>query len=113
LDVWVEPTDRNAARVIDALHAFGAPLSGLSPADLVTPDVVFQIGLPPRRIDILTTLTGITFDEAWPDRVIHTIEGVRIPFIGRAAFIRNKRATGRARDLADLEGLGEGIDSSS
>jgi hypothetical protein len=107
LDVWIDATIENARRVIDALRVFGAPLAGLTETDLASPTVVFQIGLPPRRIDILTTLTGVAFGEAWPDRVVHEVEGVRLPFIGRRAFVANKRATGRARDLADLDDLGE------
>ena len=71
------------------------------------PDQVVQIGLPPRRIDILTSISGVGFEEAWPDRVTHDVEGLAIPFIGRAAFLKNKRATRRAKDLADLEALGE------
>ena len=66
-----------------------------------------QIGLPPRRIDILTSISGVPFEEAWADRITHEVEGLSIPFIGRAALVKNKRATGRAKDLADLEALGE------
>jgi len=107
IDVWVDATSENASRVFQALRAFGAPLSELSEADLATPGIVFQIGVPPRRIDILTSLTGITFAEAWPGRVTTRIEGIECPFIGREALVRNKRALGRPRDLADLELLGE------
>jgi hypothetical protein len=107
LDLWVEATPENADRVFRALAAFGAPLLDLTPADLATPDVVFQIGVAPRRIDILTSLTGVSFAEAWPGRATGSIGDVECPFIGRAALIRNKRALGRPRDLADLELLGE------
>ena len=107
LDVWVEPATANAGRVIAALQTFGAPTAGLTEADLAQPGIVFQIGRPPRRIDILTDLTGVTFDDAWPDHVVHAVEGLGIPFIGRRAFIKNKRATGRARDLGDVEALGD------
>jgi hypothetical protein len=68
---------------------------------------VVQLGLPPLRIDVLTDVTGVQFDEAWPDRLEADFDGVQVPFIGRAALIRNKRASGRTRDLADLESLGE------
>jgi hypothetical protein len=67
---------------------------------------VVQIGLPPRRIDVLTAITGVEFDAAWPDRVTHEVDGLAIPFIGRDALVKNKRATGRAKDVADLEALG-------
>lgn len=105
IDVWVEPTAANAARVFRALRAFGAPLQDLVEADLTQPDVVFQIGVPPRRIDLLTSLTALSFDEAWADRASGPLGGLEVPFIGRESLIRNKRALGRARDLADLESL--------
>ncbi|TMQ69707.1 MAG: hypothetical protein E6K81_14320 [Candidatus Eisenbacteria bacterium] len=107
LDIWVEATPGNAARVMRALEAFGAPLQELSAADLVTPGIVYQIGVPPRRIDILTSLTGLTFDEAWRGHVTGPFGDLECPFIGRAELARNKRALGRPRDLADLEMLGE------
>jgi hypothetical protein len=106
LDLWVEPTAENAARVIRALRAFGAPLQDLSEADLGTPGMVYQIGVPPRRVDLLTSLTGLEFTEAWRERVTGRMGGLECPFIGRAQLIHNKRALGRPRDLADLELLG-------
>ena len=105
LDLWVEPDAGNAPRVLAALRAFGAPLEDLSEADPTAADTVYQMGLPPRRIDLLTSLTGVSFAEAWEGRVLLELEGVRIPFIGKDALIRNKRALGRPRDLADLEAL--------
>jgi hypothetical protein len=108
IDVWVEPTAANAARVFRALRAFGAPLQDLAEADLTRPDVVYQIGVPPRRIDLLTSLTGLSFDDAWADRTPGMLGGLEVPFIGREALIRNKRELGRARDLADLESLEPG-----
>jgi hypothetical protein len=108
LDLWVEPTAANAARVFRALRTFGAPLQELTQADLTQPDVVYQIGVPPRRIDLLTSLTGLSFDEAWADRTSGLLGGLEVPFIGRKSLIRNKRALGRARDLADLESLEPG-----
>ena len=73
--------------------------------DLATPGVVYQVGVPPGRIDILTDLTGITFTEAWLDRVHRPFGDVEVDFIGRASFLRNKRATGRPKDLGDIEGM--------
>jgi hypothetical protein len=105
LDVWIDPTPENAARVMRALAAFGAPLSEVSSDDFSRPGVTYQIGVAPARIDILTELTGLTFMEAWPDRIRRSFGDVEVDFIGRAAFIRNKRATGRAKDLGDIEGL--------
>ena len=105
LDVWVDATPENATRVLRALAEFGAPLHDLTADDLSREGITYQIGLPPLRIDILTTLTGITFSEAWPHRVRGNLGDVEVDFIGRADFIRNKRATGRHRDLGDIEGL--------
>jgi hypothetical protein len=107
LDVWVDPSPANAARVYGALQAFGAPLTDLGQAELTQPDLVYQMGVPPRRIDVLTSLTGLTFEEAWTTRVHGTLGGEPCDFIGREALIRNKRALGRARDLADVEALGD------
>ena len=105
LDVWVEATPENARRVMPALAAFGAPTASISESDFAKPGVTFQIGLPPGRIDILTELTGLAFAEAWPGRVRRPFGDVEVDYIGRADFVRNKRATGRAKDLADIEGL--------
>ena len=88
-----------------ALASFGAPLEEISTADFAREGVIYQIGLPPGRIDILTQLTGITFAEAWDDRLRRLFGDVEVDFIGRAAFIRNKRATGRPKDLGDIEGM--------
>ena len=105
LDLWVDATPENAARVMRALGAFGAPVAEISEADFSREGVTYQIGVPPGRIDILTELTGLTFSEAWTDRVRHAFGDVEVDFIGRAAFIRNKRATGRPKDLGDIEGM--------
>lgn len=106
LDVWVDPTRENAARVIKALTDFGAPLAGVTEHDFSAPGIVLQLGLPPYRIDILTELSGLTFDEAWPTRLRAPFgPSLDADYIGREAFIRNKRATGRIKDLGDIEGL--------
>jgi hypothetical protein len=105
LDIWIDATPVNAARVMRALASFGAPLHDVTEQDFSRPGVVFQIGVPPGRIDVLTELTGITFDEAWPTREPGQFGEVVVDFLGRQAFIRNKRATGRAKDLGDIEGL--------
>jgi hypothetical protein len=105
LDVWIDATPENAARVMRALSAFGAPLADISTDDFSHEGVTYQIGVPPGRIDILTELTGLSFAEAWPDRLLRPFGDIDVDFIGRAAFIRNKRATGRAKDLGDIEGM--------
>lgn len=108
LDIWVWPDPENAQRVFEALARFGAPLEalGVTTADFINPDNVAQFGLPPFRVDIMTSLSGVTFDAAWNERVEGKIEGVLVPIIGRDSFIKNKRASGRKKDLADLESLG-------
>jgi len=108
LDIWVRPEPDNAARVIAALRSFGAPLFDLSEADLTRPDTVFQIGVVPSRIDILTAISGVAFNDAWPRRLIIAIEGQALPFLSREDLERNKRASGRPKDLADLAALGCG-----
>ena len=105
LDIWVDPTPANAPRVMRALGAFGAPLSEISADDFARPGIAYQIGVPPGRIDILTDLTGLTFAQAWVDRLRRPFGDVDVDFIGRASFIRNKRATGRPKDLGDIEGM--------
>jgi hypothetical protein len=105
LDVWVEASPQNAARVMRALAAFGAPIADISEADFAREGVTYQIGVPPGRIDILTELTGLGFSDAWPGRVRRSFGDVDVDFIGREAFVRNKRATGRPKDVVDIEGL--------
>ena len=103
LDIWIQATPENAARVLQALKAFGVALFDVSIDDLVTPDTVFQIGLPPSRIDILSSISGVAFDAAWDRRIEVTIGDLRVGVIGRSDFIANKRASGRPKDLLDIE----------
>ena len=76
--------------------------------DLAKPGMIVQIGFPPRRIDIMTSVTGLDFEDAWAGRVTHRMDGLEVPFIGRDALLANKRATGRPKDLADIEALEHG-----
>ena len=108
LDVWVRGSRENASKVLRALAAFGAPLAGLSEHDLATPGIVFQVGVRPCRIDVLTGIDGVTFDEAWPERVLTRYGDQPIHVIGRRHLVANKRAAGRPRDLLDLEELDRG-----
>lgn len=105
LDLWVRATPDNAARVVNALTKFGAPLHDLTLTDLSHPGTVFQIGVAPLRVDILTGIDGVTFDDAWPARVQTKVFGQPVAVISIEHLIRNKRAVGRAQDLADLEWL--------
>ena len=105
IDVWIEPTPKNARRVYSALQSFGAPLTELSVDDLTTPDIVFQMGLPPRRIDILTSISGVDFPQAWPNRVEAQFGEVTVPVLGIQEMIQNKRQSGRPKDLIDADEL--------
>ncbi len=104
-DIWVRPTRENAQRVWDALIRFGAPRSRLSIDDLHARDNIYQIGVAPYRIDILTSVTGVEFDEAWAHRNKCQIDGISVSVIGRDELLKNKRATGRPKDLADVAWL--------
>ncbi|HUF51345.1 MAG TPA: hypothetical protein VMN60_10950 [Longimicrobiales bacterium] len=102
LDFLIGRNERNAERVFRALASFGAPTHDLKIADLLTPDVVFQIGVEPNRIDILTSADGVGFDDAWEQRVIAQVDGLDVPIMSAGHVIQNKRAVGRPRDLADV-----------
>lgn len=105
LDLLVRPTDENAQRILDALIAFGFGSLTLTAADFSRADRVVQLGLPPARIDLITTLTGVTWEEAEAGCATARFGGVAARFLGRAELIRNKRACGRVQDLADIERL--------
>ena len=107
LDIWVNADPENAVKVYRALSLFGAPMHEIVEEDFATPSVVFQIGIPPGRIDILTLVSGLTFESAWKSRFEMTIDGVRLPVVSRADLVTNKRAAGRPKDIADLDSLGE------
>ena len=105
IDIWVMPSPENADAVIRALNRFGAPVHNLTREDLQQDGTIFQIGVAPRRIDIITTASGLQFEPAYRTSIPVNIEGieVRIPSIDN--LILNKRATGRTKDLADVEAL--------
>jgi hypothetical protein len=105
IDLWVRRSEENARRIMEALKQFGAPLTGLTEADFIAAGQVVQIGISPRRIDILTAIDGVEFDEAWPERIEAAVDGLTVPVLGREHLLRNKRSTGRAKDLADARRL--------
>lgn len=107
MDVLIRADTSNAERVYLALAAFGAPLKSfeVQAKDFAHYDGVLQIGLPPRRIDIISRADGVTFDEAVAEGAGFTLEGRKVPVMGRAALLKNKRAAGRAQDAADVEAL--------
>jgi hypothetical protein len=104
LDLLVAPDSANAARVIQALQRFGAPIAshGVSARDFEEPGTVYQIGVPPRRIDVMTSISGVDFDEA--ERTVMKVEldGIELPVLGRRQLLANKRASGRPKDLLDV-----------
>ncbi|HTG37128.1 MAG TPA: hypothetical protein VLB76_29785 [Thermoanaerobaculia bacterium] len=104
-DIWVRPDPENSRKVFHALVEFGAPLeaSDLRVEDLAKPGTVYQIGLPPRRIDLLTEIDGVEFDEAWQSKTVGQVFGLEVPFLGWEALLRNKKAAGRPKDLADVK----------
>ena len=105
IDIWVRPTPENARRVWRALERFGAPLSRLKIEDLLDPNTVYQIGVAPHRIDILTSISGVDFESAWSTRKEARLGGLDVHVLGRDQLIENKRASGRPKDLVDLEWL--------
>lgn len=109
-DVWVRPSRENALRVFRALERFGAPLSDITPDDLCDPDLVYQIGVPPNRIDIVMGIDGVDFDSAWKNKVASTYDKVPMHILGKKELIRNKRAMNRPQDRIDLQRLMEAQD---
>jgi hypothetical protein len=102
LDIWIDASAENSVKVFGALAEFGAPLSGLSADDFAHEGFFYQIGLPPSRIDIVMSIDGVKFEEAWPNRTKAEIGGQQCWFIGRKDLITNKRASGRHIDLHDV-----------
>jgi hypothetical protein len=107
LDVWVRASPENAKRVHGALTAFGAPLQDLTIDDLASPDLVFQIGVAPVRVDIITSIDGVEFDEAWSEKLQSEYADQIVHVLSRRHLIQNKKASGRLQDLADVEALEE------
>jgi len=105
LDLWIRPTEGNIDRLLDALTRFGFGELGLTRQDFLEPGTIVQLGYPPARIDLLTAIDGVAFDVCHAHRVVMNVAGVDLPIIGLDEFRANKRASGRAKDLADLESL--------
>src|SRR5262245_21505185 len=105
LDIWVRPTADNAKRVWRALVRFPAPLESMKVEDFSNPDIIFRMGMPPNQIDILMSISGVSFEDAWKNRVQGEMEGVPIFVIGVEDQIKNKRASGRSKDIIDAEWL--------
>ncbi|MHB1089953.1 MAG: DUF6036 family nucleotidyltransferase [Ilumatobacteraceae bacterium] len=105
LDVWVWISPVNAAKIRSALEEFGFSGLGITTDDFSRGDSIVQLGYPPYRIDILTSISGVEFDAAWDNRLVVDLDGVEVPFISRRDLIVNKRAAGRPQDVADVERL--------
>lgn len=105
LDLYVRPTTDNGARIVAALDGFGFGSLGLTKEDFTAHDRVIQLGRAPNRVDLLTRLWGVEFDEAWSRRVDGTLDDVPVAMLALTDLIRNKRATGRPQDLADVAAL--------
>jgi hypothetical protein len=105
MDLWVRPTAKNGALVLQALSAFGTPLQDFAPERFADPKTLLMLGQEPFRVDILTDLPGVDFETAWCNRVSVQLDGETIPLIARADLVINKKTVGRLQDLADAEAL--------
>jgi len=107
IDIFVKPDPQNARRVFTAVRQFGIAIPNLTAADFLNPDTVVQLGVPPVRIDLMTSITGVSWTEADSHKAPGTFGDLPVHFLGREQYVINKRATGRKKDLADMEALGE------
>ena len=107
IDIYIRPEPENAKRVLKSLNEFGFQFPNLNLEDFYSPDQIIQLGVPPVRIDILTSISGVTWDQAAASRIPSEYGNIPVNYIGKIELIQNKRATGRRKDLADLEALGE------
>lgn len=105
LDILVRATPENAAKIVDLLNEFGFADSDFKPSDFIEPEQMIQIGRPPNRIDLLTSITGVGSDEAFAGKIQAELDGIPVAVLSKEALIRNKRAVGRTQDLADIEAL--------
>ena len=111
LDILVRPAPDNARRLLAALEASGFPLTELSPEAIVDRRRMLQMGVPPVQIHVMSAISGVEWDEAWSDRVDGSLGSHRVQFLGRETYLRNKRAAGRPKDLADIDALEPGRDA--
>jgi len=112
LDIWINPTSANAAKMVNVLKDFGFSSLGLEIADFLKQDFITQLGYPPLRIDLLNSISGVEFNHAYERKIIVEIDTLIVPFISIQDFILNKQATGRPKDIADIESLNQnGIDN--
>ncbi len=105
LDLWIEPSCENAARVSSALREFGIPLIEVTESDFAQEGLQFAVGMPPSQLDFLTTVPGLAFGDCWPSRNLAEIDGILVSYLSKPALIIAKKTAGRAQDIADLEEL--------
>lgn len=111
IDIWVEASSENSRRIFSALTSFGSPTSGLTENTFIQKGIIFQIGVAPRRIDLITYIDGVDFNNAYPSRTTIVVEGLNLPFISKENLIKNKKSTGRDKDLVDAKHLQENGDA--
>lgn len=105
IDLWVRADEATGTKVVAAMEQFGFADLGFTATDFAVTGQIIQLGRPPNRIDLLTSISGVTFEEAWATKEAAELDGLPVFFIGKRALIVNKKATGRAKDLADVEEL--------
>ena len=110
-DIWVEASPENSKKILSVLTSFGSPTSALTEKTFMEKGIVFQIGVAPRRIDLITHIDGVDFNDAYPSRKTIVMEGLNLPFISKENLIKNKKSTGRDKDLIDVKNLEENGDA--
>jgi hypothetical protein len=105
LDIWIKPSEENAAKLVNVLNDFGFASLGLKETDLLKDNYVTQLGYPPLRIDILNSISGVEFDDAYKNKIEGEVDGLDVKFINVTEFIKNKEASGRQKDLSDIASL--------
>ncbi len=105
LDIWIKNSSKNSEKIFQALKDFGFGSVGLTPADFIKKNAIIQLGFPPRRIDIVTTPSGVSFDTCYHKRVVTTIQNVKVNFIDFKSLVKNKKSSGRLKDIADIDNL--------
>jgi hypothetical protein len=110
-DIWVEASQENSKKILASLISFGSPTAGLTENTFMQEGIIFQIGVAPRRIDLITHIDGVDFNNAYPSRTIIVMEGLNLPFISKENLIKNKKSTGRDKDLIDAKHLEENGDA--
>ena len=105
IDIWLQRNSENAMKVVETLVDFGFKSPGLTIEDFLESETIIQLGYPPNRIDLITTATGVDFDDCYQSKIEEEIDGVKIPFIDLDNLKKNKRAAGRTQDLADIDNL--------